>query len=93
MTWINPLDRLPQIPQDYANHMLWAAFGWLGIVFAWPHPHVALAIMSAIGAAKKIVDYFKEAEPASMCIAKTVVTALGAALPWVAWVIGSGWRL
>jgi hypothetical protein len=87
MAWINPLDRLPQIPQDYANHMLWAAFGWFAIMLVWRNPNEALAAMAAIGAIKKVVDFIAEGESGVVCVSKTVVTALGAAIPWAAWML------
>lgn len=73
MAWINPLDRVPQVPADWANHIVYG--GVFGTLMSLVMPHVAaLAIVFAVSAAKKAVDYFKENETAAMCIGKTLVS-------------------
>ena len=81
--WINPLDKVPQIPQDWANHLLYGlALGAVSAA-AWclvaPLAHGWLfgtAVTFAVAAAKKIVDFHMEGESVAMCVGKTVVTAL-----------------
>lgn len=79
--WINPLDKLPQIRQDYANHVIYSAVGTLCILLLYPKPIVAVELLTFVGVVKKVVDYFREKEPWTMCVAKAVVSALGAFLP------------
>ena len=73
--WTNPLDKLPQVPQDWANHIIYGSSAvvlmLLGVSPLW----ATLALIGANGA-KKIVDYFKESEPLWMCIGKTLVGGL-----------------
>jgi hypothetical protein len=76
MTWINPLDRLPQIRSDYANHIAYGGFTGYGFLFLGFSPLNALLISLTISATKKIVDYWKENESFAMCFAKTVVTVI-----------------
>jgi hypothetical protein len=33
MTWINPLDKLPQLRVDWANHLCWGTFTSLACLF------------------------------------------------------------
>jgi len=84
-TWVNPLDKVPQIPQDWANHLLYGAM--LGAICAAAYClllHASLAhgwicgtaVAFVVTAGKKIVDYFMEMESISMCVGKTFVTAL-----------------
>lgn len=95
MPWINPLDRVPQIPQDWANHIaqggLWSmliiyllsAFG-LSIQAS---TLLAFMVMATVSVLKKIVDYFKEGESLKVCTGKAVVTVLWpASLALVAWI-------
>lgn len=82
--FVNPLDRVPQIPQDWANHIAYG--GALGIVVLVvlvaaglgpvPAVTIAVAIVLAVAAAKKTVDYFREGESLAMCVGKAVVTAV-----------------
>lgn len=94
MSWMNPLDRVPQIPQDWANHIaqggLWSilmvcllsAFG-LSIQAS---TLLAFMVMATVSVLKKVVDYFKEGESLSVCAGKAVVTVLWpASLALVAW--------
>ncbi|MDR3414224.1 MAG: hypothetical protein P4L87_25230 [Formivibrio sp.] len=79
--WINPLDRVPQIPQDWANHIsqggLWSCLV-LAILAIWLPVHEAaqhaLIGMTIVAVGKKVVDYVKESEPAWMCVGKAIVT-------------------
>lgn len=73
--WTNPLDRLPQIPQDWANHIVYggiltAPFLAVGV----SHINAALIVLT-VSASKKVIDYFKESETLAMCAGKTFVTA------------------
>lgn len=77
MTWINPLDSVPQIPQDYANHFIYGQSLFLAVLLLTHSVVLAFAILSAVAAGKKIVDYYKESEPLSMCFGKTLVTIAG----------------
>lgn len=87
MAWTNPLDKIPQIPQDYANHMLWSAFGWLILVVLSVNPNLSLTLMIALGIGKKIVDFTMEGESLSICIKKSVISAIGAMIPWAGYMI------
>ena len=77
MTWINPLDKVPQIPQDYANHFIYGQVLFLVVLFTSHSVLLAFALLSVVAAGKKIVDYHKESEPLSMCVGKTLVTIAG----------------
>jgi len=83
MTWVNPLDRLPQIPQDWANHICYGGALGLGLQVIGASSGTALAIVFAISAAKKVVDYFKEHETWKMCAGKTVVSCLWSLSIWL----------
>jgi hypothetical protein len=80
--WINPLDKLPQVRQDYANHIIYGSFAVILILLGLHPMWATLALVGANGA-KKIVDYFKENESLSMCIAKTLVGGIWGATVWV----------
>lgn len=93
MPWINPLDRVPQIPQDWANHIAYG--GALGLVTLAglnvegvddAAAYAALAVLS-IAATKKLVDYIKEGESAAVCIGKALVTAAWPTSIWLAGVL------
>ena len=82
MAWVNPLDRLPQIPVDWANHIAQGGIAGVALfmgskLVGYPltHLHVTLAIL-AVSSAKKAVDYVKEGESIQVCVGKAVVTAL-----------------
>jgi hypothetical protein len=75
MAWINPLDRLPQVKVDYANHIIYGGFGSIPVALLF-NVYYALAFMFVISAAKKIIDYFKEMETLQICVAKTFVSCL-----------------
>ena len=90
MTWINPLDRGPQVPQDWANHIIQG--GALGIVAALiamkllPHFDpwsIGTGMSFFVCAVKKVFDYFKEDESVQMCVGKTFITALWPATIWL----------
>ena len=72
MAWINPLDKLPQVPSDYANHLIYGGCAVIMIIGGIPAIYATL-IMVAANAAKKVVDYFKENETLSMCIGKSLI--------------------
>jgi hypothetical protein len=71
--WINPIDKLlPQMRQDYANHLI---YGGIVILFMFCD-FTALQstiIVLIVGGVKKSVDYFKEFETLKMCILKTLI--------------------
>lgn len=74
--WTNPVDKLPQVPVDWANHVIYGgAIGLLTLLVIrsslWATVFVLL-----LGAAKKLVDYFKEKESVQMCVGKTLVGAV-----------------
>lgn len=86
MAWIDPIDRVPQVPQDYGNHFIYGGlFSWFVVlllsmvaptlpmitVWLW-----AFAVVLMVAAVKKVVDFWKEGESLTMCLLKTVVTAL-----------------
>ena len=84
MAWINPLDRVPQIPQDWANHIsqggLWSLAVMLFVMALGVSQHeascYAFSLMAFVSVTKKTVDYFKEFESLPVCIGKAIVTVL-----------------
>ena len=82
MAWINPLDKLPQVPQDWANHIIYGSSAVVLILLGVPAIWATLALIAANGA-KKVVDYFKESEPLAMCIGKTLVGGIWGATIWL----------
>lgn len=76
MTWINPLDRLPQIPQDWANHIAYGGISGVALIILGLSSLQALLIMLIVSATKKIVDYFKEFESWKVCLGKTFITVI-----------------
>ncbi len=85
---MNSLDRVPQVPQDWANHFIWG--GALGGVVAVatslcaavPSPEVWLygtAASFMVCAAKKAYQVVREGQPVDVAIGKTFFTA---ALPF-----------
>lgn len=76
MPWINPIDKLPQVPRDWANHVIYG--GAIGIAALAAHrtPLWATLFVLALGAAKKTVDYIKEGESYEMCVGKALVGAV-----------------
>ena len=83
-TWINPIDRMPQIPQDWANHIaqggLWSCLLTALLVgFAVPlltAVTLSFYAMTAVSVAKKVVDYFKAGQTLQVCVGKAIVTVL-----------------
>lgn len=77
----NPLDNLPTIPVDYANHVVYGgvlAFLFaLALHFLGSTAEIAYATLCTfvVSGVKKILDYFLEHEAIAMCLSKTVVTA------------------
>jgi len=63
-----------QIPQAYANHIVYG--GILGLALL---PFIgslyALIVVFIISISKKIFDYFKEKESIKMCVVKSFITA------------------
>ncbi len=91
MPWINPLDKVPQVPVDWANHIVYGGVAGLALLGAAtaldaPDPaQCATLIVFAVAAAKKLVDFVKEGESPSVCIGKALITA---AWPFSVWVLG-----
>ena len=84
MMWTNPLDRIPQIPQDWANHIAQGGI-WMLLAMAalqlcgashYGAMHVSFWGMFAISVLKKVVDYFLEHESWQVCLGKALVTML-----------------
>jgi hypothetical protein len=91
--WTNPLDKVPQIPVDWANHISQGGLGTIAMIVAQlvvqhamghaldvfhPTLYAALA-MTAASCGKKLLDFIKEGESVGMCIGKAIVTVLW---PW-----------
>lgn len=85
MAWINPLDKLPQIRVDWANHIAQGGLGACVIVLAAVGPFqlswhqgalIAFGAMSTISVTKKVADYLLEHEPWYVCVGKALVTLL-----------------
>ena len=82
--FVNPLDKVPQIPQDWGNHVAYG--GALGVVtllvltaagVGVPRAvAIAALFVLAVAAVKKTVDYFLEGESLELCLGKAVVTAV-----------------
>ena len=81
---MNALDRVPQIPQDYANHLIYggalgaaAALAAVALVQT-PAPTawlIGAAVSGGVCGAKKVYDYIRAGESVAMCVGKTMVTA------------------
>jgi len=82
--FVNPLDKVPQIPQDWGNHIAYG--GALGVaallllvaagVGISPAVVIAALFVLAAAAVKKTVDFFLEGESLEVCVGKAVVTAV-----------------
>jgi len=84
MTWVNPLDYVPQIPQDWANHVIYGGLLGTGLCFLFAHG-TALFIVFAISAAKKAADYFLTPQSFALCVGKTLASCVwSASFLWVA---------
>jgi hypothetical protein len=84
------LDDLPQVPQDWANHILWggaeasvvvviiALLTQLGGAVMTPmaYWYWAFALVLLTATVKKVFDYIIEHESLAMCIGKAWVTTL-----------------
>ncbi len=82
MPFVNPLDKVPQIPRDWANHIayggvlgfgIWAALDLLEVDY--PQALATLAVL-IVASLKKAVDFVEEGESAGECIGKALVTAV-----------------
>ncbi len=82
MAWINPLDRVPQIPKGYANHFIYAQLLYLLLLLVM-NLYWAFVIVLLVSVGKKVVDYRREMEPLSMCAAKAAVSIAGGAVPFL----------
>jgi hypothetical protein len=70
----DPLDRLPQIPQDWANHVVYG--GALGIAaqFAGLGAWGAAGAVLTVAALKKAWDWHYEGESIAVCVGKAIAT-------------------
>lgn len=80
MPWIDPLDKLPQAPRDWANHIVYGAvLGVIGFLFA-RHLGVqdprgaALFATAGVATAKKTADFLVGHEPWQVCVGKVIAT-------------------
>jgi hypothetical protein len=82
MAFVNPLDRLPQVPQSWANHVIWggvlgaaasAAAAWIDLPF---ELEFGLGVTLIVATVKKAVDYAETQESAAECIGKVFATAV-----------------
>lgn len=84
---MNALDRVPQIRQDYANHVAYGAALGLAVQAAHASAIAAAGVVLLIAAGKKAWDWRHEGERVAECVGKTFATAAlpaaVAALPWV----------
>ena len=80
---------IPQIPQDYANHFIYAQLMFIVLAFivgiTW-----SLAAVVVVSIGKKVVDFFLGQESVQMCVSKALVSILGGLVPflclrWPAW--------
>ncbi len=76
MAWINPFDKVPQVPVDWANHIVYGGVAGTLLCLLGVSTIQALAAVFIISAAKKSVDYFKVSETVSMCVGKTIVSCV-----------------
>lgn len=74
--WINPLDRVPQVPQDWANHIVYGGLMGLGLQLVGLPAEYAFNVVAATALAKKFADFVAEGESAYVCIGKAIVTVL-----------------
>lgn len=88
--FVNPLDRVPQVPVDWANHVVYGGALGLVVLAVLEVAHAsdpagsATAVVFAVAAAKKLVDYLREGESVEVCIGKAFVTAVWPASIWLA---------
>lgn len=81
MPFVNPLDKLPQVPKDWANHVVWG--GALGLALLGAFAALELSnpaalstnAVLAVAGVKKAVDYFREGESIEACVGKAFITA------------------
>lgn len=82
MAFMNPLDRLPQVPISWANHVIWggvlgaaasAAAAWIELPY---ELDFGLGVTLLVAMVKKAVDYAETDETAMECIGKAFVTAV-----------------
>lgn len=78
----DPLDLVPQVPADWANHIVygglagvifWGAFRALDVPF--PEACATEAVLAVAGA-KKLWDYLHEGQSSAVCVCTAVVTAI-----------------
>lgn len=82
MPFVNPLDKLPQVPADWANHIVYGGLLGLGLwaacdLLELPYPQACAAQgVLLVASVKKLVDYVLEGESVAVCVGKALVTAL-----------------
>lgn len=82
MSFVNPLDKVPQVPVDWANHIVYGGVLGLALLGAFgaldlPDPDVlAAAAVLLVACVKKLVDFVLEGEAVAVCVGKALVTAL-----------------
>jgi hypothetical protein len=78
--WTDPIDDIPQVPADWANHIIYGGLIGVALLLAHLSPLIAVCIVLVLGAIKKTVDFIKEDETFIVCLGKTWVGALFPAL-------------
>ena len=76
MTWINPLDKLPQVPVDWANHVIYGGAAGIALMLLGASADSATWALLGVGGLKKAIDFVKEGESLSMCVGKTLAGAI-----------------
>lgn len=86
---VDVLDRVPQLPPSWANHVFYGFVGGVALMCMLAAFGVhrgdmwSFAAVLAVSAAKKLWDRFNEGESWAVCVGKTVVTAT---VPFAVWV-------
>lgn len=82
MSFVNPLDKVPQVPVDIANHIvfggilgfvLWMGFDLLDVPYAQACATEAVLVIASL---KKLIDYVFEGETVFVCVGKALITAV-----------------
>jgi hypothetical protein len=88
--WTNPLDKVPQVPQDWANHVIYgAALGFLLLALTLT-PVEAVGAVLVVASTKKAADYFKAGQSIEICVGKTIATV---AIPVIVLALSEAGRL
>jgi hypothetical protein len=92
--WINPLDKVPQIPVDWANHISQGGLGTVAMIVAQLVVHHAMGhaldvfhptlyaalVMTAVSCGKKLIDFIKVGPPT-----ESAGVCIGKAIVTVLW--------